>query len=1676
MNVKLKQLLLVSFATTIFTGFGAEPSKPDFAFPKTVSADAAKTLAAALKANNGPATVRSLIDWGLAQVQIDNDSTTAVDRRMAQVQREVSEPVTKAMIQMVRSGVIDNDTLLVDAIRQYTPELRSRQTRDWRSVVVADVSYVPSLYDFAVAMAVSRNVVGSDSIAAEALKWNRDRLYPRFYLGYMQCSGFDDYMRLYGEYAGHSVSAYALAAASRSTAGLAEEQAVFEACNRWLSDFADNSLDEVVKKSIAYLTAPNLDIEVPGVTVPNAGLAVHVKAKNLHKATLHVRRKSPTGGRIMEIPLTFSGDGVFVADTIVEFSASGYGEYEIQPEFAGQTVERHPRTAEFVVTSFLLSRTVYGPKENIYALDALNGAKLDDVQFTRFERDRIRGTRGADRYSPWIYGNGQRHEQSDTAWHYTANVLTDRAIYHPGDTLKFVATVMASRRLERKLLAGHSAEAVLCNANGEIVGKQTFVSDEFGRINGEFVLPSDGLTGNFSLSLTNLNSTWVLVTDYKAPTFEVDVNSTRIDSTSVELDGTVVGFNGFPIAGAQVVIDIKKLPRWVWFRNYRNQEQGTLLTDTVTTDAQGKFHTKITIPQGQNLYALVTAASPTGETHDATCFIASRRYFISADIPQFVEAGHAPAFKVMDVQGEPADVALGITMTNVLDSTVVIPDDKWNNVPSGKYRIEAVAADADTLSAEVAVYRADDKMPPLTSSLFVPRVSVKNGEKLLAGTSYADSHILYTLWTPERIIEQKWLAPQQGNFMLDVVLPDSIDSATLTLTTLRNYQSSSVDVSVRRPDMLSGLNLQISSMRDRMTPGECETWTVKVTDNLGNPVKAAVMFDVYSKALDALAPFRWQFNPAYTWGNRFLQIYANAYPRNASAWKRVARPVGLHAVNPSFDLYGLQWPGRFRLYYKELYGMRSMATMARNAPMVADMVAVEEEVVEEAAVENDMDAGSGVESAAAGAAMQPDADAYRLPEMPVAMWQPVLNSNDRGELQIQFVAPNYNTTWNVKALAYNSSMLNGYFNAEIVASKPVMVQPQLPRFLRVGDTIELRAMVMNNSDSLRSVTSFFEIYNPLTDEVLQSRSFDLEIEKGASSVISTRYKAPAETMVGIRVRATAGNFTDGEQTVLPILPAAVDVRTGTPVFLPADSVSASIRVPRGGSLTFTANAVWECIKALPGLQTSASKSALSLASSLFSAATARGLLRTYPAIGRAINQWQAEDSALVSRLQRNSDLKIAMLSSTPWAGAAQSVNERMARLDLLFNRKLIEKSMESNINDLAKLTAKGGLKWVENNGQPSVWVTTYVLSTIAQLNRLGYTPESKKLNQIVENALKYLDNEVAADFAKHKDNTYVEYTYIRSRFPQVRQSAPAKRASAATVQYIVGNWRDMSVAEQPVAALILSENGYENTAHQILESLRQREAWRRTWLCPVMLSAFSRIEPECKEVDIIRNYFIAQKQGTEWGSGPEVSNLVAAILTSGTDWLVPAENQLSIKVDGHDLQPQQIVSSLGEFRLDLQDGGDVVISKGRFPAWGGVFSHSVDSITDVEAYASPGLKISRTVEGDFKVGSRVTVKLTIDAAQPIDFVVVKQPRCAALEPVGQLPSTLWLYGLSAYREPCPTVTNWFFNRLAKGITEISETFYVTAEGSFLLAPAEVQSQQAPEFQAHSSGMSFIVSE
>ncbi len=1644
-------LLLIS-ATT---GFGALPAKPDFAFPKTVSTDAQARLKAAEKRNDGPETVRALIDYSLAQTAINPDRSEKMLALMADVEQRADRPVTKAMIQLLRAKLGLSDSLAADAVSRYRDELRATETRLWEGVVEADTRFFPTLYDFAIGACPNL----PDSIINAAIAYNQNRPYPLIYLEQRRTYGFNDMRKLYQRFAAEPAGVYPMLGMAHAASSLDERREAFAL----LSAIPDP--DNEVKSAMSYLQRPDIHTNHNSIVARGKELEIKVEVTCLNKATIDVEMVKPTPKKLKSIALTFPGQGVWKADTTVTLTLNEYGEYRLTPRFESLK-ERHPSQGRVVVTDFLLSQQSFGKQQSpVLALDVINGAEQKGVSFTK-NRNQITGTRGADVYSPSIYSGS--YEPSQNRWFF-ANTLTDRAIYHPGDTVRFAATIMQARGTARSLASGQQAKITLRNANHEDIDSVRLTADDFGRVNGAFALPTEGLTGNFALRIGDYGYAPFTVADYKAPTFDVELKTERIDSTTVELHGSAIGYNGFPIADARVALSVAKLPDWVWYRTFRSMKSETVATDTVSADANGRFSAILTVPAGTNLAATASAASPTGEAHDADAFIPQYKYYIEGEIGRYTNALTPPVFKVRGAENKIVDRPLSVMLTTLGDT--IYPDPTWANVPSGAYNIIVNCEGARRAEFETQVYRPTDKMPPTESGLFIPVSAVKPGDSLLVGTSFADSHIRMVKWTSDAILEEKWLTPDEGNFFVDITLPDSINDATLTFHTLRNYRFEERIVHISRPDVARRLNLKIESMRGNITPGETERWTIKVANNLGQAQKAAVMLLVYSRALDALKPLNWSFYTPPIWGRNLNFADASSYSDGTynSMTPRLDSPFA--GISARFNLWGQTWPRIYENGLAEKAVFTSMKMAAGNIMVrgtsTYDMGAADiavEECKEEASC--DSAAPELSEPAVESIGNQ---DAYRMPEVPVALWQPVLTTAADGSLEVTFTAPNANTTWGVRGLSYNKQLLSGLFDADIIASKPVMVQPQLPRFVRSGDRIELTAMVQNATDSTTSVNSMIEVFNPANDSIIDRREFCDSVAARSHTMISAYMTAPDRiSVIGIRVRATAGNFTDGEQTLIPVLPADMKITTGSPVFLPSDSTEVTLDIPRGGTLTFTANAAWECVAALPALSAPEGRSALTAVGALFSAATARGLMRQHPEIARALHSWESDDSVLVSRLMRNDDLKMSLLSSTPFVAAAQSESDRRAALMLLFNNKLTDKIISNAISALVKLQRKGGLTWVEGNDEPSEWITLRVLATLGDLKRLGYMPDDRRLSRLISQAVEYLDREVAQDFARNKKATFPAYVMLRSRFPDVRQSAPAQRAAAATVQDIVAHWRDLSLGSLAEAAIILNENGYPSTAAKLLESLRQHEAWAQMPLSPTLLNAFASIEPKCAEVEIIRNDYLRRKQSNDWGNSADVSALIAAILNSGQTWLVPSANSLHVKINGENaaIAPNNY---LGEFRLDLPEGGKVEISKGAFPAWGGVFSAATDSISSIEAFGSDDLKISRSITGIIAPGEKITVKLTLEASQSIDYVTVTQPLCAGFQAKEQLPGRIWSGYSSAYREPLASQVNYYFNTLPKGKTQLTETFYVTANGTFILAPSRAQSQYAPEFQAHTAG-------
>lgn len=1673
MNIKLKITLL----SILISGFGAQAAKPDFAFPKQVSQTAEKELKAAMKQSDGPATIRALIDLSLANNAMEPDSIDAESRKVGQVASQVKDPTTKAMAMLLRSQ-IDGRTQWADSALTFSEALQSAPVAEWKNVIQVNAEQMPTLYDFAVALRISREP--SDSLLTIVRELHRSEPMPYLYWS-MEGEGQERARELFNEYRNLWESYYPLVRLTSSWSTVEEKRRLWEDAAEWerrFSTVAPAEAVEQVRKMIGVLTEKRVNINSRSINMKGSELPVRIQASNVNDFELvvyrYVREKNLLKTeRVSATHISLPGTGAFDVDTVVNIALPDeYGKFLVKPQIAGDDKENNYRKGlDVIVTDMVLERETLGSHCNYFALNPVTGEEVKDAIITR-DINSMNVKKGDDKYSPEV---GLYTFRETDAWNDAGVIFTDAATYHPGDTIRFAVTAYQfySQGSVRRVIDGQKLNVGLRDTNWQQIQQKELVTDSLGRAHGEFVVPSTGLTGWFSIEAkegnNHLGSKTIPVADYKVPQFAVTAEANRIDSIRVVVEGTAVNYSGFPVQDAAVKLTVNKLAPWVWYRNYSSGVDQQILTDTVTTDAQGRFRFEINVAPTSSYAAFVAVTSTIGETRDASCFLPCKPYFISANIPANLQAGAAPRMMVIDGKGEPAnDIALSFRLTSPNDTIDNVKD--WSKVPSGLYTLSvntvpAGLADEFTQS-DVCIYRRSDRHVPYETTLWVPETEIKDGDEIIFGTSKSGLNLRYVLWTPDTIISEKWITPKSEISRFKPKLPEGTDNATLTLWTMNDYGYYTKSVKIVR-DNVGGksASLSISSLRDRTVPGDTEKWTIKMADNLGTPMaNSAVILDVYAKALDVLAPHSLTFSPRQGF-SPYYALRPGAISNTYGYTTVSAQWPQLKDVYAQFNTYGQRFT-RGRIYD---YAVTASFGSANFDNGTDGMVRTErKEMLMSAKAEADMTTEEAAEDTAeavtdAVAANEPEC---RMPEMAVALWQPTITTDASGEAQIEFTVPNANTTWAVKAVGYTPELLTAAFNAEVIASKPIMVQAQWPRMLRQTDRMILRGLVMNNTDSAVIANVAFEVYDPLTGNVIERKEYEpMRLEPMKKADVELSIDVPADcNQLGLRITGLTGRYSDGEQCVVAVLPSSQQVIESQAILMEADSANLHLELKPGSVVEITSNAVWDCVTALPAISSEQSASALAAITRLYCAATAQGLLSKYPMIRKALHSWQDTDSLLVSRLQRNPDLKTVLLENTPWVSAAQSQTENMARLSLYLSQSNIDKAIDTSVKDLAKLVTRGGFKWHQQSEEPSLWVTLSVLNRLGQLRQMNFLPQSKRIDQFISEGWAYADAEAVKEFSRYKSPMEF-FTLVRSRFPELKTSTAVDRVITFTVQHLLADWRHLSFNGKADAALILNAHGYGKTASLVLESLRQYGAWKRTGITPNLLRAFSTIEPAGKDVDEIRMFLISRKQTMDWGTGANATDVVSALLLSGSDWLVPSANSVSVFIDGHEQSIPAEDSYLGRFRFNLPEGGEFEFRKGQYPAWGGVWSRYEAEIDSIDNVASKELSITRTVSGDLSVGSRVKVTITVKADRPMDYVVVKSPHVAGLEAVNQLPHYIGGWWNTIYAEPTSQATTFFINRLQKGVTTFTEEYYVTAEGCFLMAPATVQSQYAPEFTA-----------
>lgn len=1514
---------------------------------------------------------------------------------------------------------------------------------------------------------------------------------------------------------------------------------------------------------VASLTRPSISVTLPNIICPGRPVQLHVEARNIKAGRIDIYKVDAGTARYVSMRNihakkigSLSVSSAFVrepAECLLDlaYTFDEPGQYIVVPVLDENSAIDMSVNYDVITATRLIIASTQDTRVKLWAMDATTGAPVADAAFTGFGYRNARVDLGKtdpdgsvtvkdesrnystivastadDRSAPSYFS----YYRSDTSRDVTmARSTAALPLYHPGDSVDWMAIIYTASPEEGRLLADRRIKAVMRDANYQDVATATLTTDAFGRIADKFKIPTGTLDGDYSITFEDadngneLGRLLFMVSDYKLPTFAVTLDRPAATADGYIIAGRAVNYSGFPVADATVSLKVssRRSSRWWWGGN-----PVEFADISATTDADGRFRIAISnsmldsalYPTGTfTADAAVTSAS--GETQTATTAFARRPMrFIVTDNPPAIDISMPADIGLKVVDSDNKTVAATVTYTVSRGDSVVaegsVPSDHrldLRRLDSGRATIRFATADADTLSLTTVLYRPDDMRSPVDDVLWTPTQSVTTlPAKILVGTA-RPTHALYTLYDSRRLLEQKWIRLDAGMHNLSIKLPAGCTDATLCLNAVADYRQSSLRFDIDIKDMRPSISLDIESFRDKVTPGDKETWTIAVSHENTDPTATAIILDIYNEAITALQSQNANILPGKPSGLRFSWDAATANKVSVSAGGRLRDNRCPDITTPDFETWGRRFSGSVNRSLHIRGGMKLMskASTYEKEAAVADMA--DNGAVMTEATGTVPEAAPAPATEAKAPEKPQESFAYRDAEMPLAAFEPMLTTGPDGKLVYSFTVPNANTRWVVDAFAVTPTLLGASKRLTMTASKPLMVQPNLPRFLRSGDAAVIPATLMNDTDEDQNIATTVEIFDPADNRILSTQTFETRVCAHGSSTVSVNVTAPDNMpLLGYRVKSSITGFTDGEQTAIAILPATSPVIESTPFYICPDSLSFSMMLPearQGASMTleFCENPIWSVVTALPGLRKADPMTAIQASEAILSAAAADGILRDNPAIAKALAQWASSDksdSTLVSMLERNADLKTVLLQASPWVMDARDETERMQRLSLLFDRGEIARSIETSVNMLSSLRRDGAWCWTAQSTQPSRWATESVLRNLGALNEMGYLPKNRQLNSMIESALKWLDAQVVEDYRRNPGGNYTSYVALRDLFPDVAQSTAATRVSSATVQQLLGRWHDLRVDDKALAAKILDRHNYHATAMQILTSIREysrtsptkgmwwpslqsREGDHVVPLTALILTAFATVDPtDTADIDAIRQWLILQKQALDWGNSAATTEVVAAIISTSRRWSEPAHNAV-ITIGGEELNIGKVNRTTGYLRTPLPAGDAgkemTIGNPSRFPSWGAVYSKYVAPVSEIKAASIEGLSITKrtlvisetdniSATTDLAVGQKVRVELTIVSDRDMSNVVVTDDRAACLEPVDQMPGYIYSEGVGFYRINSDTATNLFIDFLPKGTYLLSYDLWVNNAGAFLSGIATIQCSRAPSLTAHSAAL------
>lgn len=638
-----------------------------------------------------------------------------------------------------------------------------------------------------------------------------------------------------------------------------------------------------------------------------------------------------------------------------------------------------------------------------------------------------------------------------------------------------------------------------------------------------------------------------------------------------------------------------------------------------------------------------------------------------------------------------------------------------------------------------------------------------------------------------------------------------------------------------------------------------------------------------------------------------------------------------------------------------------------------------------------------------------------------AFFYPNLKTDANGKVSFNFTSPESLTAWKLRLLAHNKEAVSDYLEKSVITQKELMVTPNFPRFFREKDSIVITAKVANITNKAKTGIAVLQLFDATTMQPIDAKMENANIVKNfkiasfGNTTVSWKIYIP-EGLQGVqyKVLAKAGNFSDGEENILPVLTNNMLVTESIPIWVRENSKkeytfenlknnSSTTLRNHQFTLEYTSNPAWIAIQSLPYLMEYEHESAEQTFARFYANALASEIISSNLKIANLFETWR-KNGKLISKLEENEELKSIILAETPWLNDAQSEDEKKKNLALLFDLEKMKNAQEATFDKLKqKQNSSGGFAWFEGSTE-NEYITRHILAGLGHLSKLSNNENiTYKIKKIAATGIPFLDQKFLQQhkagtenlkatenlswFNPHSD---LHYLYTRSFYLEnYPLSDTLKKATKLYLETAKKDWLTYSLYEKGLAALTLNRFGEKETAKKILVSLKEtassNEDWGMYWIAnksgwywyqapietqALLIEAFSEIDSDTKAVNAMKVWLLKNKQTKNWPTTKSTTEAIYALLMQGTDWLsikdttifkIGAEKILSKKLTENEKEAETGYVKLNwkadEIKKDMATIS--IENKSKVPGFGGIYWQYYEDLDKIKTNSNTALSVSK---------------------------------------------------------------------------------------------------------------------